>query len=1041
MGKIEIVSASAGSGKTYTITELVLDRLKSKAAAPESLLATTFTNKAAAELQQRIRARLFKAGMVEEAQRIEGARIGTVNSVCGRLLQEFAFELGLSPAQRVLDEEAALVALRRAASRVVTTAEAERLTACQRAFQHWKDKAWPRQVATIIDQARANRIDPKDFPSFAQRSLASLLAHLPKPAKSGAPLEKKLETALADYLVATSRLAAPKKKTETSIQTVRTALGQLRRGAMPWDAWMRLSKLDPAVEARKDAQKVIEAAGDYGTHPQLHADIRDYTELVFDVAARALGAYAAEKAEWGVVDFVDQEARALELLDRKDVADRLRAELDLLVVDEFQDTSPIQLALFARLSELAKESVWVGDPKQAIFGFRGTDPALMDAALAALHGKAKVRTLDTSYRSRAPLVELTSKLFVPPFEAQGLPPDRVVLKPKSPTDDPAFGPFVESWTLDAPRAAETAIALAHCVEQLLADPTAVVRDPVTDAPRRVVAGDVAVLCRSNARCSLVAQHLVQRGIRAAVARPGLLGRPEARLALAALRLFVDPRDSLAAAELELLQTYADDPDGWLNAVLKPREKGVLVFADAAVHSAMKAARERFPAAGPLAALDAALEAAQARETCLRWGDSAGRHANLDALRAHAHEYVRACETGGAAATPAGLLAHFAELAGSEADAQAMVTGGDAVTVLTWHRSKGLEWPVVVLDNLNAQDRARLWGATVQTDAKTFDFEAPLAKRWIRFWPHPFGQQSSSDFHERVDASPESELAWETAEREGLRLLYVGWTRPRDRLALALKGGGYKVAQLARFDVKEVPQVTEPDDQGNATWAGTPLVVKVRVGTAVVQAGAAATPDAAPVPAGEQELPLAWLSPSKFDGKGKAGAPVEIGVHRYPKGKVDMDQLGMALHAFLAADFDGLDATKRLALAERCLRNRGVEGALAPADVVQAGDALKAWAAKVAPGATWRRELPLSHPLKDGSTVRGTADLVLETAAGLVLVDHKSYPGKVEQAVARAAEYAGQLAAYGDALAAATGKKVLGFHVHLPLAGLVVPVTP
>ncbi len=1039
MGKIEIVSASAGSGKTHAITELVLDRLKNKTLAPEGLLATTFTNKAAAELQQRIRARLFQAGLSEEAQRITGARIGTVNSVCGRLLQEFAFELGLSPVQRVLDEDAALLALRRAASRVVTASELERLAACQRAFQHFDDEAWPKQVAKVIDQARANRISTTDFPASEKRSLESLLAYLPAPAKSGISIEQELHDALGEYLTATAKLDTPTKGTAGAIQTVREALGKLQRGALPWSAWLKLSKLNPPKDSKAQAAPIAAAAAGYGTHPQLHADLRDYTQLVYALAARALDAYAAEKAEWGVVDFVDQEARALEVLERKDVSERLSSELDLVVVDEFQDTSPIQLALFARLAELAKESVWVGDPKQAIFGFRGTDPALMESALAALEGEATVKTLDTSYRSRAPLVDLTSKLFVPPFESQGLPPNRVVLKPKSPKDDPALGGFVESWTLDAKLEGETALALAHCVDQLLADESVRVRDWGTDELRPLRPGDIAVLCRSNARCTANANALAGRGIRAAVARSGLMSAPEARLGTTALRLFVDARDSLAAAELALLQLYADKPNQWLDAVLEKRESSEVVFAKTEVHTAMTAARGRFPAAGPLVAFDAALEAAQVRETCLRWGASAERHANLDALRAHAHSYVRTCEAGGAAATPAGLLAWFDELASSESDAQAVVTGGDAVNVLTLHRAKGLEWPVVVLDQLNQKARARLWGATVQTDVERFDFFKPLAKRWIQFWPHPFGRQASSSFHDSVTAGPEWGLAMDVAEREGLRLLYVGWTRPRDRLVLALKGGNYGVPQLEKFDVNGAAQVTAPGDNGACEWAGTKFSATVRRGLPSAPEPATAKPDSAPVPAGEVAQPLAWLSPSMFNATGTTGEPEKIGERRFPSGNVNMDQLGIALHAYFAADVEGLSAPRRLALAEQCLKNRQVEGTLTSADVVAMGDSLKKWADRIAPGAKWLRELPLSHPQKDGSTVRGTADLVLETKTGLVLVDHKSYPGNVEDALKRAAAYSGQLDGYAKALEAATKLKVTMKYVHLPLAGLCVSV--
>ena len=72
-------------------------------------------------------------------------------------------------------------------------------------------------------------------------------------------------------------------------------------------------------------------------------------------------------------------------------------------------------------------------------------------------------------------------------------------------------------------------------------------------------------------------------------------------------------------------------------------------------------------------------------------------------------------------------------------------------------------------------------------------------------------------------------------------------------------------------------------------------------------------------------------------------------------------------------------------------------------------------------------------------LRGVADLVLETEAGLVLLDHKSFPGNRVQATEHAGSYAGQLSAYAAALQAATGKPVLAAYIHLPVSGLAIEV--
>jgi len=153
------------------------------------------------------------------------------------------------------------------------------------------------------------------------------------------------------------------------------------------------------------------------------------------------------------------------------------------------------------------------------------------------------------------------------------------------------------------------------------------------------------------------------------------------------------------------------------------------------------------------------------------------------------------------------------------------------------------------------------------------------------------------------------------------------------------------------------------------------------------------------------------------------------------GNPDVNALGLALHGFLGADRDGLSAGARIELAQRCLAGFGVSGALAAGAVVAAGDNLKAWGDRMFPKAKWRRELSVMHRRVDGSLVRGAADLVLQSPAGFVLVDHKSFG--VTKVQEHCEEHVGQLEAYVEALEAAGLGKCLGIFVHLPVAGIVV----
>ena len=96
MGSIEIISASAGSGKTYRLAAELERVVSAREVRPEAVVAMTFTVKAAEELARRARTHLLRAGRVADAQSLAAARIGTVHSVCAGIVAEFAFDLGLA---------------------------------------------------------------------------------------------------------------------------------------------------------------------------------------------------------------------------------------------------------------------------------------------------------------------------------------------------------------------------------------------------------------------------------------------------------------------------------------------------------------------------------------------------------------------------------------------------------------------------------------------------------------------------------------------------------------------------------------------------------------------------------------------------------------------------------------------------------------------------------------------------------------------------------------------------------------------------------
>jgi len=1082
---VRIITASAGSGKTTRLAAALDEAIAAGRARPAGIVATTFTTHAAAELIERARARLLGAGRHGEAQELLAARIGTVHAVCGMLVEEHAFELGVSPSARVLDDGAAALELRRALARVVDEERAAELERLRARLEPERD--WRGEVRRIVEAARTNGLGAEALAACAARSARELDGCL------GAVTAEDLDRALADAVgAAIAGIAGggdSTRKTAGYLERLRTYAGDLAGSqGLPWGAWAWLAKEAPALRSAAHAAGVQGAARRHIEHPRLRAELHRMIELLFEAAAGALAAYEAHKRVNGVLDFVDLEALALVLLRRRDVRAALAGQIDLFLVDEFQDTSPIQLAVFLELASLAATSIWVGDPKQAIYGFRGTDPGLVDAAADALGAPAAdpaadpelvaravravqaVRAIDgrrgeilgTSYRSRAALVDVTSEIFARAFASQGVPEVETRLVAAAGEEPPGLGEIVEHWPLEVDRAAGTsneegrASAVAAGVRDLLARGSRVREQrggPAAARPARP--GDVAVLCRTNRQCQAVADALGALGVAAVVPRMGLLATTEAQVVRAGLALWVDPRDGLAAAELARLVTYPGDLDGLVARALEGPARGAFLDDECVLRVA--AARAGGGDLGPVAAVDAVIAATELRALCAGWGDTAQRLANLDALRAHAVAYARAAGPGGHAPTIMGLLRYLDALAPRfggwqqpRADRQAVLVGQDAVTVSTWHRAKGLEWPIVVLFGLERMAAPTSYGAHVLCDRDELDLADPLGGRWIRYWPGPYAASNQQGaVREAMERTPAHAALVARAEHEALRLLYVGWTRARDRLVLA--AGRDKlldgvVGRLAAIDpalIGEPAAGAGPGGVARERWAG--VEVAVRVAPCRPAAAVAAELEPGLVTLGRAAGAGGPHGPARLTPSAAPPVPCALGEvvtlgPRLPiRGAPDMEAVGHAIHGFLAADRPGLAAADRIELARGLLAGYGVAECLGAAELVAGAARLWAWIAERFGGARLHREWPICHRVGSGALVLGTADLVLVGERGAAVIDHKTFPGSAETAAARALGYSGQLAAYAGAIRAATGAAAASTWIHFPIRGRVVEV--
>lgn len=1049
IGRIDVVSAGAGTGKTWRLGQAYLDAVEADIS-PARIIATTFTVKAADELTQRVRTRLIDADRPQAAQAVLGGLIGTVHSVCGSIIRDNAVAAGLSPATEVLGPDQAQSLFRIAADDAIREAAPQLESVAERLG--WAD-TWTSTVQELVELARANRLGMADLKICAEQSWQGLRRHLRTPLATGQTenLDAAIRTALDEAVRTLERSDDTTKATSGPLEdALRPAQRQMARGQpLTWHTWAKLSKAHVAKRSQAAVNPVNDAAARHAEHPRLHSDIETFIRGVFDCAATALNSFDTFKRERGLLDFADQEALALDLLRRPEVRARLRERFDILMVDEFQDTSPIQLAIFLELARAVPKAIWVGDQKQAIFAFRGTDPGLVQAVLTTVRpatgGQEDV--LDTSRRSRPDLIHFSNALFTRAFPPNGIPADKVRISNIHRHEPNGFGPALNVWHVGGKNWDESMAALAQRIRSMLADPEATpIVDRETERVRAIRPADVAVLCRSNKRCRAIADALSHHGIASAMPRAGLLKTPEVLAASAALRYLVDPHDTLAVADLLRLWGHTEWLSTWLDRGRDAITEGWEVTGN------LDAQRKHLAELTPREALEAAIAAAEVDVLVRDWPEPEARLGNLDALRREAAAFEETCHAQHAGATAGGLVAHLAH--GLEGGGEQPAFQGDnAVRVLTYHKAKGLEWPVVVLMDLQHGLKGSPFGLFAEPGEHGFDPWNPLANRHLRFWPWPYGPQSSGVHLDATAAdSPEARQRSIEESAESVRLLYVGVTRARDYLVLAPRTRASSKWLDALTDDSGSPVLDLPDETATTITVGqTALPVSV----ATLTAGDSNEPPAetsphawfAPARPGKVacHYPPATLTPSGLPLSDSITAEGPAETHalggRLPiTGHPDMSQLGEAVHGFMAADDQSRDTAWRHEKAARVLARWAIDTALDPASLVAASDRLVQWLHKRWPEARILREVPVFGTL-GLQRVNGQIDMLLEDVNGYVVIDHKTFPGPPETWEAKAMRYAPQLGLYAAMVAQATGKDVLGCWIHMPIVGQVIRVPP
>ena len=1146
LDKTLIVEAAAGTGKTTELVKRIVALIEHQRATIGQIVAVTFSEKAAGELKLRLREELERAREGKPADSdaarlldaavhdFEEAHVSTIHGFCVELLRERPVEARVDPAFAVL-----------------TDSQAERLF--DEAFTSWLHA----QLANPQEGVRRSRRrpvkrqfgdEPEDGPIERLRAAANSLrewrdhpAPWRRPSYDRQSEIKALVVRLKAFVALVSQPIKRDDKFAESVALARSTSADIERqrrivGDMVpdsvWDAWEAALAGLAGDRDFGNPKKGYGAAYAMGVtrdqalaaHAELLTALRAFKEkadadlaaLLHDEMRDCLHAYEARKRESGALDFLDLLIKARDLVrDNAEICREFRARFQAILVDEFQDTDPLQADLLRRLAAdddgttLRPGALFiVGDPKQSIYRFRRADVgAYRGIAQSLTESGAVPVTLQTSYRSVPAIQHFVNAAFAEDMngDPDTLQADYVpLLRHRDDTPDqpaivalPVPRPYGK-FQYGPPQVTQTALnqsqppAIAAFVAWLLS-PHCTWTVASGSERRKIVASDICLLFR---RFMHFGKDITRGYVECLEARgvPHLLvggktfhEREEVDAVRTALTAIEWPEDELsvyaalhgplfAIGEEELLEYHSiakgfhpyrvpiDLPDR-----LKPVSDVLRTLRE------LHAARNHRTVAETIGRL---MAATRAHAGFVLW--RGGEQALANAL--HISDLARRYEAEGGLSFR-GFVDTLHDLSGAAESPEAPILeeGSNGVRLMTVHKAKGLEFPVVILADIACK-------LSLEDASRYLDPQKQLCAMRLGGWS-PLDLQEHNSEEARRD------------EAEGVRLAYVAATRARDLLVVPAVGDGpytkgwirplNRALYPPRFQwqspdtARGVPlfkgkQTIMPDARAD----GQPIDDTVRPGTYHLTD-----------PASGSTYSVVWWDPRELEGAAddargvrredliaKDAKPSDIAADRArydrwreqlratqlsgsaasikvstvteatkeagepaaraaevaiedaaqlseprPSGK----RFGTMVHALLATlplDAAAADATELAALYAKLFAAPDAERDAAAAIGASLVKHSRWQAAKAAADAGRRvwREAPVSWSVKStpGDTmtiVDGQVDLAYETEAGWIVVDFKT---DIEIASAQDA-YKQQVALYAEAVAKATGKPATG----------------
>ena len=1022
MERTTFESAGAGSGKTYYLSQTIVKLIKEKKCRANQIILCTYTDAAAGELSNRVRAALYKAGLFEDAVLLDNAAIGTIHSIALQFITKYWYLVGLSADVKILADDQEYIFYDQALSKIVKESDLKLFNTVARGLNVKKTRStqydfdfWKSDLKAIVGKMNELCLDATALEESKRESMEYLLYLLGTNGNLSVDRERVL--AIREFAE-----VAYEESSQSNKNNFKPKLFDFRGwngndvSELPFVATTQLmnafvSKLPDKydkkypthrAEFEKFGKELLKSVDYYNL-------VSRYVERLFELAKEWKDEYVKFKAENRLIDYNDMQHYLLELLSQEQVVAELKGRYTVALVDEFQDCSPMQIRCFDRLSELMNESYLVGDMKQAIYGFRGSDTVLVQEVIDKINsgenGNKLAPPLEHCWRSNESIVNQTSDFFCNVFAPNIAENNvRLTMPKREDGQEPPKNRKPEYWQYKN-------------IEDIISHIDGLCRSG------KFAYKDFAILCKENDDIVNFAQKCDSLGI---PCNP-----------LARAMVTNDTSNRMWSAMGAIVSLLAHPSDGFYRAlVARYFEKGYDVakvisdrveFLAQEDHSATKwlsdvGVVEKICGMVQRLSRMSVVTAMESLVVELRLSDLLKRVSHTAPTEEYCALLIDAAKTYESECSLLGIGTSMTGFAFNLRDNEHPAAGdSEGITITTYHKSKGLEWKCVVLTSLDKgynKDLKIIRGVhSMRNSSGGYD---------LLFVPGGVVATNALP-QDRVEEILEDKKCYkplQDKEKEELkRVLYVGMTRPKELLVLAAHIGSKSVDRLWRLE-DVAGEVFQHQTAGEINYCGLKLESQGAVGVAQEDSDESPRTNYSVLKTTVEQgdyMPK-YVSPSKstpsdaytFDPSLTSfGGRVEI---KQTNGNDAL--LGDCIHQLMclydeSADFDSVIA--------RVTAEYGV--VVDPAALMaQIGNFWRWMTENYGAPEKVERELPFSHRRSNGQVVSGEIDLLWYTESGDVLVDYKTFQGSPAELTKEGkfcvSKYSGQIALYEEALLAA-----------------------